>query len=245
MFGRLHKPCGTGWLAGLAAGLALALSPGQASQEFNFKVLLDDREIGFHRFEVAQNGNRETIDIEANFEVTFFAIPFYRYGHSNQEVWRDGCLESIRSQTDDNGDVFRVEGRRDADGFSVSTQDQAFELDGSCVMTFAYWNAEMLDQQALLNSQTGEYLPIEIDDAGNETLRLQGEPVPARRYRLRNPEHEIDITVWYEQETRRWLSLESRVSGDRVIRYLPTSVQANTSSETAVSAPERSLNASR
>lgn len=215
----------TSWIAAACLGLLLTAAQAQARQDFSFRVMLDDRDIGFHRFEVKQSDGRETVDIEANFEITFFAIPFYRYGHSNQEVWRNGCLESIRSQTDDNGDSFKVEGRRVQGGFNVMTQSEAYNLDGSCVMTFAYWNMDMLEQSALLNAQTGEYLPIQVEYAGEETLVLDGESVRASRHQLRNPAQEIDITVWYETKSRRWLSLESRVGGDRVIRYIPTSAE--------------------
>lgn len=211
-------------VAVIGLGLLLAAADTQARQDYSFRVLLDDREIGFHRFQVTQSDGRETVDIEANFKVTFFAIPFYRYDHSNQEIWRDGCLESIRSQTDDNGDNFRVEGQRDTRGFDVLTQTEPYSLERSCVMTFAYWNMDMLEQRELLNAQTGEYLPIEVDYVGDETLELNGGPVRASRYELSNSEQQIDITVWYETESGRWLSLESRVDG-RVIRYLPRSTE--------------------
>lgn len=224
MLQTLRKHLHSAAVAVVGLGLMLAAADTQARQEYSFRVLLDDREIGFHRFQVRQSDGRETVDIEAKFKVTFFAIPFYRYDHSNQEIWRDGCLESIRSQTDDNGDKFRVEGQRDTRGFDVLTQSEAYSLERSCVMTFAYWNPDMLEQRALLNAQTGEYLPIEVDYVGDETLELNGEPVPASRYELRNSEQQIDITVWYEAESELWLSLESRVDG-RVIRYLPRSTE--------------------
>ena len=83
----------------------------------------------------------------------------------------------------------------------------------------------MLEQRALLNAQTGEYLPIEVEYVGEESLDLDGKTVRAIRYQLRNTDEEIDITVWYESVSKRWLSLESRVGGDRVIRYLPSSIE--------------------
>ena len=232
------------WKAMIGAGLLLATPYAQALQEFNFKVLLDDREIGFHRFQVTRQDDRQTVDIEADFKVTFFAIPFYRYGHSNQEVWQSGCLESIQSTTNDNGDSFSVDGRRDQAGFSISTQSDAFNLNGSCVMTFAYWNMEMLEQSALLNAQTGEYLPVEIEFSGEEVLKFDDQSVSASRYRLRNSDQELDISIWYETGTGRWLSLESRVADDRIIRYLPVSEQTVAATD-SFPVSERALNAVR
>lgn len=203
-----------------------AAAQAQTHKEFFFKVMLDEREIGFHSFRVNQFETHETVDIQANFKVTFFAIPLYRYGHQNQEVWRNGCLESIQSQTNDNGDNYSVDGQRDTSGFSLATQDERFDLDQNCVMTFAYWNMDMLEQDRLLNAQNGEYLPVKIDFEGSETLQIDDASVDAIRYRLSSSEHGIDITVWYDQATRRWLSLESRTEGDRLIRYWPTTAEA-------------------
>ncbi len=204
-------------------GLLVLLTPGlaTASLDLRFRVLLNDSEIGYHNFRVVNEAGRETIDIDANFKVTFLAIPVYRYDHNNREVWRDGCLEEIESVTDDNGDEYRVDGRNLGEQFKVATQSDQFELESDCVMTFAYWNREFLGQGRLLNAQTGEYLQVEVEALGSDTLRFTDGPVETLHYRLRNPEREIDISVWYERGTDRWLSLESRVGNNRVIRYLP------------------------
>jgi hypothetical protein len=63
-----------------------------------------------------------------------------------------------------------------------------------------------------------------VESGGVEQLRLDAREVAAERYRLRNAERDIDITVWYEQQSGKWLALESRVDG-RVISYLPEGVQ--------------------
>lgn len=217
--------------ASLVCGLCMALAwmpPAAAArdeQDLLFRVMLDDRAIGYHRFRVSQQDGSEIVEIDAEFKVTFLAIPVYRYDHRNREVWRQGCLESIVSATDDDGDRFEVEGRRREDGFEIVTLDDERRVEAHCVMSFAYWNPEFLQQDRLLNSQNGEYLEIAVEPGGRETLNVFGGDVAANKHRLRNAEKEIDITVWHAQDSGRWLSLESRVEGGRVIRYLPVDAQ--------------------
>lgn len=205
---------------------AIAL-PGAASairestEDLIFMVTLDDKEIGVHRFSVDRSQERDLVEIRADFDVTFLAIPVYSYDHRNREVWRGGCLESIASQTDDNGDEFRVDGEDRGDRFVVSTQNDTIELDADCVMSFAYWNRDFLSQGRLLNAQTGDYLPITVEELGSEQLRLGDASVQARGYRLLNRDEEIDISVWYQADSGRWLSLESKLGGERTLRYLP------------------------
>jgi len=197
--------------------------PMQASEELHFRVLLDDKEIGHHIFRVTDHAGNQTVDIRAEFDVTFFAIPVYSYAHDNREVWKNGCLSEIISRTDDNGKKFLVEGEAKGGLFSVATREMNRQLQSKCVMTFAYWNREFLQQSRLLNAQTGDYLSVNVDFEGTEPLRVGKDTIPALRYRLRNQEKKLDITVWYQKSSGRWLSLESKVGRGKLIRYLPVS----------------------
>ena len=216
-------------VAGLVAVLMLLAGPAVAAtgsqQEFRFRVLLDDDEIGSHRFRVSREAGQETVEIDAQFKVKFIGITVYSYVHDNRELWSNGCLQRIDSSTDDNGDKFKVNGRDEGDSFQLSTQDGERELAADCVMSFAYWNRDFLDQARLLNSQNGEFLEIDVENGGVERLRVDAREVSAERYRLRNQERDVDITVWYGQQSGEWLFLESRVDG-RVIRYLPDGVES-------------------
>lgn len=203
--------------------LATAASVHAGMTEYRFRVLLDDDEIGSHRFRVSREADREQVEINADFAVTFLGITVYSYDHDNVEQWRDGCLLRIDSSTDDNGDRYAVDGRDQGGSFELATQDGERRLDADCVMSFAYWNRDYLRQTRLLNSQNGEYLDVEVEAGGIERLRFDEREIDAERYRLRNRERDVDITVWYAVASGEWLCLESRVDG-RVIRYLPEGV---------------------
>jgi hypothetical protein len=208
----------------LLAGPAVAATSGQ--QDFRFRVLLDDDEIGTHHFRINREAGEETVEIDAEFKVKFIGITVYSYVHNNRELWRNGCLQRIESRTDDNGDLFAVDGSNEGNNrFQLATQDGERELAADCVMSFAYWNRDYLGQARLLNAQNGEFLEVDVESGGIERLRLDAREVPAERYRLRNRERDVDITVWYEQQSGEWLFLESRVDG-RVIRYLPEGVES-------------------
>lgn len=214
-------------LAGCLVVLVVFAGPALAgtadAREYRFQVLLDDDPIGTHSFRVRRDAGQDIVEINADFAVKFIGITVYSYDHDNRELWRDGCLERIESSTDDNGDKFAVDGTDQGPSFQLATQDGERNLDADCVMSFAYWNRDYLAQSRLLNSQNGEYLDVEVETGGVERLRFDEREVSAERYRLRNRERDVDITVWYAQQSGEWLCLESRVDG-RVIRYLPEGV---------------------
>jgi hypothetical protein len=191
------------------------MESGVTEQEWRFRVLLDEREIGYHSFRLSSDAGQQVIDSEARFRVSFFFIPAYRYDHVNRERWGDDCLLDIRARTEINGDLLSVSGGRNDDAFVLRSEGGERRLDG-CVMSFAYWNPAFLEQTRLLNSQTGDYLDVDIKPVGQETLTVRGLDVPATRYSLTAPT--LSMNLWYSADSR-WLGLESVTSGGRKLRY--------------------------
>lgn len=206
---------------------ALAVAPAAEAieaGELRFRVLLDDREIGEHRFVIAPDERGRQIRSEASFDVRLLGIPVFRYRHENLEQWgSDGCLDTISSRTRSNGERFEVEGRRDPEGgFRVATASDEQAIEGACLMSFAYWDRSFLQQSRLLNSQTGEVVAVSVESlpAGTESRVANGRALAG--YRVKTADGETDIRVWYDPETDRWMGLESRVASDRLLAYMRT-----------------------
>jgi hypothetical protein len=198
-----------------AASPASPVTPSEDPRQWQFRVLLDGDEIGYHRFELSERDGLFRLKSEAEFKVRFLFFDAYDYRHVNEELWRGDCLQRIDARTRVNGKAIAVRGERVADGFVVATDEQQKTL-SDCVMSFAYWNPEFLDQERLLNSQTGEYQPVSIRPVGEERLMIRGEMVDAIRYSL--DAEKLDMNLWYTAD-REWLALESETKGGRKLRY--------------------------
>lgn len=197
--------------------LALAGSARAERTDYRFRVLLDERPIGAHAFRVRDEEGGRAVDIEADFDVRVLFVPVYRYRHRNVERWEDGCLVSLRSETDDNGRSLAVRAEHEGDALRVAGSDGVRELDG-CVRSFAYWDPRFLEATRLLNSQDGSFVPVRIDALGADAFEVGEVAVAAERWRLTGPEN-LDISLWYTPEGH-WLGLETVREG-RVIRYEP------------------------
>ena len=185
-------------------------------QEWSFKVYLDDTPIGYHDFSIKHAEGYHTMSTQARFDVTFLKIPLFKYRHQNVEQWSNRCLESITSTTDQNGRLFRVDGSTTDTGFRISANEVDVTLP-SCVSTFAYWDKSFLQHSQLLNSQTGEYLQVDVEHLGEQSIPLSDTSLPAKRYRL--TANELDIELWYSSDGR-WLGLESMTGNGRLLRYV-------------------------
>lgn len=183
---------------------------------WDFNVYLGDKKLGKHTFEVVEEDGTKRVISEAEFVYKILFVPAYRYEHRNAERWANDCLLEFEARTNDNGTKIRASGEKNGDSFEVVGASGPEELP-ECVMTFAYWNPAFLEQQRLLNPQSGEYLEVQVEPLPQQTLEVRGEEVPARPYRLTT--EGLELTVWYSADDR-WLGLESVADGGKVLRYV-------------------------
>lgn len=180
-----------------------------------FDVYLNSKKVGKHLFTVSESGGEKQVRSNASFDYKILFVSAYQYEHSAAERWIGDCLTEIDAATNANGKRLQVSGSQSATGFLVEKGKVPVELP-KCVMTFAYWNAGILEQPKLLNPQTGEYLDVRVEKLGDEVLDVRGKPVSATRYKL--AASEVDLTIWYSAD-KEWLALESIAKGGHVIRY--------------------------
>jgi hypothetical protein len=198
---------------------AFAVAPASAAErEWRFEASLDGRPIGEHTFRVKEDGDQVEVESRASFDVRFFGFSVYTYEHRASEKWKGGCLAKLDSRTDDNGTIEVVTGALAQEGFTVTrSSGGAPDVLPACTMTFAYWNPEMRKQTRLLNPQTGRYHDVSIEDEGRASLSVDGKSIASDRYAIR---HEgVEIGLWYDAAGGRWLALESRTAGGRLLTY--------------------------
>ena len=184
-------------------------------RQWRFRVFLDDKEIGYHDFFLAEQGASRVLRTVAEFEYKLLFVKLYDYAHENSEEWQGDCLTRIESSTDDNGETLSVLGRQQQDTFVVQANRGAASLP-PCVMSFAYWNPEFLKQTQLLNSQNGEYVEVQVSAPEPAELEVHGEMRQALRYHL--AAGPLKLQLWYSMDDE-WLGLESETESGRILRY--------------------------
>ena len=200
--------------AACASALTGTAAPALPEREWNFRVLLGDREVGWHRYVVRGDGESTEVESRAQFDVRFLFVNAYRYRHQARERWSGACLDELESRTETNGAVEAVAAMAKDDGLVVAGPAGDARLPG-CVMSFAYWDPRILNASRLLNSQTGALVPVRVEARGTEQIDVGDRRVPATRHRLSAPGLQIDL--WYSDG--RWVALAAPTPGGRVLRY--------------------------
>lgn len=185
-----------------------------ADGDWQFRVMLDGREIGSHRYTLEPAGAGTLLRSDARFDVKFLFITAYRYDHEAVERWQGGCLQSLTSRTDSNGKRTTVTAIAGEGGLAVA-RPAGRELHPGCVLSFAYWDPRILEADRLLNSQTGELVPVQVIPLGQDSIPVRGTPRTASRYRISGRDLQID--VWYADG--HWIGLEALTDGGRRLRY--------------------------
>lgn len=218
-------------IAGLGALIGLQTIPAAfaakpANNEMKFKVLLDDKEIGYHSFKILDEGDTTTISINAEFDVKVLFINAYSYRHENTETWQSGCLRAIESSTNSNGKRFQVSGESVNGAFELATLGTSQSLKQDCVMTFAYWDQSFLSQSRLLNAQTGDYIEVQTRPLGKRSFDVDGSAVAADGFGILSDDGKLNIKVWYLEKNKRWIALESHIDNNKILRYVPAAGMA-------------------
>ena len=189
----------------IICAVALVISNFAFAEEWNFDAVLNDKVIGQHTFIYE---NEKTIS-NANFKFEYLFMDFI-YQHKSTETWQEGCLKTISSKTDDDGDLYEVSGHSGTNKFLVTTNNKTTELP-SCVMTFAYGNPKILDQKKLMNSQSGEYLDVDIQFIREENHIVKGEDILTDLWQIEANIDDGDLLIhlWYDKNMN-WVSLKSQ-----------------------------------
>lgn len=214
-----HRVVGLAVGSGLCVATVIGSAATAASHKWNFQVFLDDTPIGYHHYTLQDKGAERELKIEARFNVKVLFFDAYRYAHDASERWRGSCLAQLAARTDDNGEKSEVGTALQGSQLTVTTANGGArgreQIDG-CVMSFAYWNPDILRQTRLLNAQSGKIEMVVITLLGEEKISVRGTPTLAMRYRVAGAKHPIDL--WYGAD-KTWLALQSTLEGGRRLRY--------------------------
>lgn len=177
-------------------------------KNIDFKVFLDDREVGSHQFRLRQQGERLMVSSTMSLDFTILMVKKIKYRHQADEIWQDDCLISLDSQTEKLGKSFTVTADLGASGLEVINREGSQTIEG-CAKGFAYWNPSYLKADFLLNAESGQYLPVQVSQTqsaeNNITHMLIAGP-------------KADVRLQYDAAGN-WLSLESKLQIGGLLRY--------------------------
>lgn len=183
-----------------ACPLALAcLAVPARAEDYAFKIFCDGSQVGYHEVHVRRAAAETDVDIDAHVDVTLAGIEIYRYRHSSHEVWRDGKLEAMRSETDDDGEAESVSVHPGEDGMLVVESNQGSHEVPPDTLPTSLWNPDVLGRRELLDSESGRTLKVQVAQLSDGRYQMSG-----------------DLSVLVDYRSGHWDGLHFRYFGSDV-----------------------------
>lgn len=178
----------------------------------DFDVFRNGERIGYHRVEIAREGERSVVNVDINLRVTFGPLTLYRYIHQSREEWQGDRLVSLVSSTDNDGTEEKLRAVADGDGLKVNGTRFTGMLPADTMPT-SYWRGDFVRRATIMDSQNGRVLDLQVRPESFEMASAARDEIPARRFHLTG---DIDLTLWYDREGRWVKSAFKATDGSRV-----------------------------
>ena len=156
-------------------------------------------EFGTHvlTFERADDGQLSvTNDIDLTAKVG--PITVYKYRHDSVETWEDGKLVSLTGKTRKEGDDLTVEAEASVAELQVAGSNFSGTVPTDIIPS-SHWNSREVFSDAILSSEGGQVLDIQVENLGLETLTINDTELQATRFRLYS---DLMVDLWYDAEGR-------------------------------------------
>ena len=196
------------WLAGV---------PPSGEMAFDLKRKGKRKPVGFQHFKFTPNEDG-SLNVDTYIQIDIYFGPFrvYKYRHFNSEVWRDGKLIKLSSQTNRNGKKQFVEIYKQDGKLIENASRRSGELPPDIIST-TYFNPLFVRQKQIVNTQDGRVFPMEVTYVGRETVPTYQGDVEAERFHTQG---KLAIDIWYTTQGR-WVRTEFAVGKNIVVEMVP------------------------
>lgn len=200
----------------LAAATAAADYIPRTDSVIAFDVMRGDSPMGTHVIRFDRDGDRLIAETEVDLEVSFGPVIFFRYEHEAREVWIDGELVEFASRTLKDGNRLEVDAEREGDMLAIEGETYeedpiALSLPASLALS-SHWRGYDASADAIFNTETGEEMPVEIEELGTETVSVGGREIEARRIRVVGS---LALDLWYGPDGE-WVKCEFEARGETI-----------------------------
>jgi transposase InsO family protein len=175
-----------------------------------FSVLYKGDRIGRHIVRSTPIVEGIRVNTEVDLTVKRFFVTMFSYRHRSEEVWRDGRLMALKSETTDDGVTFRVDGAAVPRGFRVVGNEGPFVAAAATLTSNCLWNHAILQQETMIDAQRGGVIGLSVRRLADDDIVIAGRSVAATRFRLITPD--LAGTIWYDRASQ-WVSGELERSG--------------------------------
>lgn len=201
-------------------GAATSAHSAPASGRVEFELVRNGNVEGRHIVEVAETASGLSVQSRVNMQVRAGPITLYRYEHACREAWSGAALQSLSCSTRKQGRSTNVSARRNAEAIVVSGAEGEARFAPGALPT-SWWTMPPESTRTMINTETGEPMPVQVTHLGRETIDAGGNRVTAQRVRVQGT---LTVDLWYD-DAGRWIGCAFTAEGQRFTYRLVTPLE--------------------
>jgi hypothetical protein len=188
--------------------------PGSAANR-RFSIFYKGDRVGTHTVSYsAATGQKQ---VTTRIDIVVQAFFTFTYKHNSVEIWRDGRLMSLNSETVEHGRTLRVTGTATPQGFRIVNNAGSFIASRNALTSNSLWTTVVLKQRTLIDAQHGGVMGLSVRKVADERIEVAGRRIRATRYRFITPY--LAGSIWYDTSSR-WVRGEFERDGAQILYLL-------------------------
>ena len=192
-------------LGGLAAAAVLGCAwPAAARLVFpddgrlDYLALRSDQVVGRRTLSIDRGSGDLVVRLDQELAIGPAAQPFHRQRLRVEEVWREGWLHALVSDTEVDGRLWRVRAERRRGVLSGVANGLHFTVSGYAI-TSTFWHRDTPTQEALLDVIDARVKIVRGRLLGEESLSLAGSRLRTKHFLIHG---QINSHLWYDEDCR-------------------------------------------
>jgi len=182
-----------------------------------FNVYRKGSRVGRHKVEFETEDGELRVRSHFKLKVKVLFVTAYKFEFESLGVWRDGVLQSMTAETNDNGKESSVEAYLAEDGKFYATGRKGSYIADKWVYPSNHWNIGAVDSSVVLNTINGQLAQVEVFGRGIDTVETASGPVDAERFDYTG---ELEATsVWYDRDGR-WVRMVFTTRQGETLEYV-------------------------
>lgn len=183
--------------------------------KIEFDVLREGKVVGEHVTRFEQSDQDLYVTSNMNIDIFILFVPVYAFDYVTTEKWVAGKMVSLDANVIDGSDRVAFSARHQGNKMLIEQAGRQISI-APDVLTTNHWNVDVVQDQQVLNTLTGNLNDVTITDKGLEEVMTLNGPVEARRYDYSGDLK--DTSVWYDQHGR-WVKLRFLARDGSTIEY--------------------------
>ena len=171
------------------------------NKSLNFTVYRNSSPIGHHRFDFRPKGEFLEVEIDVDLEIKVTFITVFKFTHVASETWENGRLVRMNSETDDDGDIYKLAVQQTNKGMLVKVNGEEHWAPTD-ILPSNLWNRAILKEDKILHPILGRVLPLTVTKLGLRAVEVPGNAtVKAEGFKI-DGGIEFQRELWYGPDGR-------------------------------------------